>query len=126
MLKSLQGVLSALAELGTTRLELAAVELEEERLRLADMLITAAAALFFFAMAVVLFTGLVVAVMWDHARVATIGVLGLLFLAIGAFLALRWRTKSQAKPRFLSATLSELGRDAQALRPRTPRGDSAR
>jgi uncharacterized membrane protein YqjE len=108
-------VLSALVDIGQTRLQLASTELEEERLRVAELLLFAAAALFFLGLGIVLATLLLVLVFWDGPRLLVLGSAAALFFALGAGLAASWRRKSRAKPPLLAATLAELQRDRDAL-----------
>ena len=105
-----------LAEMAKTRLELAATEVEEERLRLADMALSACIALFMWAMAITLAVLFLIVLMWDVNRLATIGLLGLLFAALGGWMTLRLKAQSASRPPFLGATLTELKLDLEALR----------
>ena len=115
LLGSARLVLGALVDIGQTRLQLASTELEEERLRIAELLVFAAAALFFLGLGIVLATLLLVLVFWDGPRVLALSAVTAVFLALGIGLALTWRRKSRAKPPLLGATLAELQRDRDAL-----------
>ena len=115
LLGSARGVLAALVEMGHTRLQLASTELEEERLRLADLLLYATAALFFLGVGIVLASMLLVLLWADH-RILVLAVLTSTFVSIGAGFALAWRRRSRSKPPLLSTTIEELRRDEQALR----------
>lgn len=117
---SARAVLAGLVEIGQTRLQLAGTELEEERLRVAQLLLCATAALFFLGLGLVLFALLLVLVFWDSHRLLVLGVEAGLVLAIGAAMAGVWRHKARAKPRLLAATLTELQRDREALRAAHP------
>jgi uncharacterized membrane protein YqjE len=112
---SARHVLAALVEIGQTRLQLASTELEEERLRLAALLLYAAAAFFFLGLGIVFATLLLVLVFWDGPRIAVLTLLVLLYLATGAGLAVVWRHKARNKPPLLATTLAELRRDRDAL-----------
>jgi len=108
-------VLASLIETGRTRLELAVVEVEEERVRLARLWIGAVVTLF------LLFVGLVLGAAWlvlwsppEH-RVAMLGGLSLLFLGGAALTAWRWRRLASQPSPLLRHTLSELRRDEEAL-----------
>ncbi len=114
--QSLKNSLSALIALGATRLELAATELEEERLRLADLALSACLALFFGGLAVILSLLFIIVLMWDVQRLLTIGLLAMMFMVLGGWCAWRWRDKARRKPRFMAATLAEFNLDVQALR----------
>jgi uncharacterized membrane protein YqjE len=115
LLGSARLVLGALVDIGQTRLQLASTELEEERLRLAELLLFAAAALFFLGIGIVLATLLLVLLFWDGPRVLVLGLATLLFLAIGTGLAVALRRKARSKPALLATTIAELQRDRDAL-----------
>lgn len=115
LLGSARAVLAGLVEIGHTRLQLASTELEEERLRIAQLLLYATAALFFLGLGLVLFALWLVLLFWDSHRVLVLGVETILILSIGAALAGAWRHKARTKPRLLGATLAELQRDRQTL-----------
>ena len=85
---------------------------------MAELLIFAAAALFFLGIGLVLGTLLVVLLLWDGPRVAVLAAATVLYLAVGAALAAAWRRKARAKPPLLASTLAELRRDRDALRDR--------
>ncbi len=116
MFQSIKNVLSLLVDLGATRFELAATELEEERVRLAELALCAGLTLFLGGLAVVLCLLFVIVAMWDVQRLLTIGVLAGLFIVLCAWSTWRWRDKARRKPRFLAATLAEINLDLQALR----------
>ena len=118
MFESVRGALLALLEIGETRLELIATELEEERLRLADRIVTACAALFFFGLGLCLLAGFLVVLFWDSHRLLTLGILSAGCLGLGLLSAWSWRAKAANKPRFLAASLSQFHRDVDALRSR--------
>ena len=108
-------LLGAVLEVGHTRLQLASTELEEERLRLAELLLLATMALFFIGIGIVLASMLVVLLLWDGPREVVLGILTAAFLVVGGVAALAWRRKARSKPPLLSATLQELRNDQAAL-----------
>ena len=122
ILGSARQVLGALVDIGQTRLQLASTELEEERLRVAELLLFATAALFFLGVGLVLATLLLVLIFWDGPRIAVLGAAAGFFLATGCALARAWRRKARAKPALLATTLAELRRDREALAGFTSRG----
>ena len=101
---------------GRQRLELVALDLEEELLRaggaIAAMLVISS----FATVAFILLAAAIAVALWDRAGIASLLVLGTLF-AIGA-VAIAWRLGRavHARPAFLAATLHELDQDGQALR----------
>lgn len=116
LMASARLLLGALVEIGHTRLQLASTELEEERLRVAELLLLASFALFFLGIGLVLATMFVVLLFWDGPRELVMGMLTVLFLAVGGAAAVVWRRKARSKPRLLAATLEELRSDQAALR----------
>ena len=116
LLGSARGLLASLLEIGETRLQLASTEIEEERLRLAGLLICATCALFFIGVGLVL--AAVLLVLWVDAehRMLALAALTALYLGAGAIAAFLWRQQAARKPRFLGATIAELRRDQMALR----------
>ncbi len=98
-----------------TRTRLAATELEEQGLRLIEILIWLAAALFFLGIAIVFIAILVVLLFWDSNRLLAAGLLAALFIAIGAGAALMARMRLRERPKLLAATLAELERDRDTL-----------
>ncbi len=115
LLGHLQAVLAGVIEIGHNRLELARVEIEEERLRLAGQLLWACIAGFALAVGSVLLALLVVLLCWDGPREWALGLAASLFVAVGAAAVWRWRHLSQHKPPLLQSTLAELRRDRAAL-----------
>ncbi len=112
---SVKRLLSTLTAIVATRLELLANELQEERLRLTQMLLFILFALFCFGMGILLLTVFVVVLFWDEHRLAVTGILGMFFIAIGVLLALLLRRKAQEKTRLFSASLAELAKDMEQL-----------
>ena len=117
MFDSVRSLLALLLDIGATRLELAATELEEERLRLVGQLISAVITLMLFGMAVLMCTAFLVVLMWDSHRLLTVGGLALGFVVATWVSAARWRARAANRPPFMSVTVTELQRDMAALRP---------
>ncbi len=102
-------------ELAQVRIELLAVELEQEKGRVFDGLMWAALALLLLSVGVLLLTGLLVMLFWDGYRLPALAVLGLLFVG-GGLAAIRLaRQKLDSPEGMLSGTRTELARDRQAL-----------
>lgn len=108
-------VLASLIDIGRTRLELATVELEEERLRLARLWIGAVVTLF------LLFVGIVMGSVWivlaspQESRLAVLGALAAAFLVAAGVAAWRWRRLAASPSPLLQSTLRELRRDEESL-----------
>ena len=98
-----------------TRTRLAATELEEQALRLIEILIWLAVALFFIGIATVFVALLVVLVFWDANRLLAAGLLATFFVSIGTGAALIARRLLRERPKLLAATLAELERDRNTL-----------
>lgn len=112
---SIKRSLSTLISIASTRLELLANELQEERLHLTQMLLFALFALFCFGTGILLLTVFIVVLFWDDHRLAALGVLSALFFALGLLTAVLLRSKAQAKSRLFSASLAELSKDKEQL-----------
>ena len=117
ILRSLRNLAATLVALLQTRLELLVTEIEEERIRLLQLLFWTAGALLFFAIGLQLLVLLFVMLFWDSYRVAAIVVLAGIFLVLGIFMAARVRDLSQARPRLLTTSLDELAKDKDQLTP---------
>ena len=115
--------LAALRSLGATflgllgtRAELAVLELREEGERRKEMLLLAAVAGLFFALALLLATFFIVLLFWDTHRLAAVGAVTLVYLAVATFALVRLKQKMRASPPPFEATLAELAKDAEALK----------
>lgn len=115
LLESAKRLLCTLISIISTRLELLANELQEERLRLTQMLLLALAVLFCFGMGVLLFTVFIVVLFWDDHRLAVLGGLCLLFFASSVLMAVLLRSRARVRPRLFSASIGELARDRAHL-----------
>lgn len=112
---ALAGLAATLVSVVRTRLELAATEWEEERLRLGRALLATLAMVFCAAMALIVATALVVAAFWDEHRLAALGIVTGLYL-VGALASHAVATRAlRAKPRLFDATLTVLEGDQEAL-----------
>jgi uncharacterized membrane protein YqjE len=115
ILQSLRNLATTLVALLQGRLELLATDLEEERIRLLQLLFWAAGALFFFALGVLMITMLVVLLLWDSYRFTGIALLATVFLAIGVALAIGVRNRMHIRSRLFSSSLDELAKDRERL-----------
>lgn len=124
LMGSIRQLLSTLTSVVSTRLELLANELQEERLRLTQMFLFALFALFCFGMGLLLLTIFIVVLFWDDHRIAVLGALCTLFFALGAVMTLLVRSKMQVKSRLFSASLAELAKDRQHLNAHDEQADA--
>lgn len=98
-----------------TRLELATVELEEETLRFFSYFLFALVGMFCLCMAILLSVLLIVVAFWDTYRIAVLVSLIVAF-GLGAILiGFGIRKSYRNRPKILSHTLSELGKDVERL-----------
>ncbi len=112
---SVKRLVSTLASIVSTRLELLANELQEERLCLTRMLLYSLFAFFCFGMGLLLFTVFIVVLFWDDHRFAVLGGLGILFFVLGMLMALVLRVKVQSKSKLFFASIAELAKDREQL-----------
>ncbi len=103
-----------------TRLELAAVEIEEESRRTLGHFILALVSLILFGIALVLVSVTIILVFWETYRLQAALGLALLFAAIGTFVALKLRASFATKPRLLAATILEIKKDVVHLKTPEP------
>lgn len=100
-----------------TRLELIAIEVEEESLRFFSYFFFALAAMFCIGMALLLGVLLIVVIYWDTHRVPVLVSLMAFFAFSSAMIMLGVRKHYRLKPRMLSHTLAELSKDIERLKP---------
>ena len=115
LLGSAKRLAATLTSIVSTRLELLANELQEERLRLTQMLLFALFALFCFGMGLLLLTVFIVVLFWDDHRLAVLGALSVIFFVSGSLAALLLRGKAREKSKLFSASLAELAKDREQL-----------
>lgn len=119
---SLAGMFDTLLATVQNRLELFAVELQEEKCRLIEALVWAAAVIFLAIMAVTMLTLTVVfwagIILGEEALFWTLGGFTLLYVTVayGAFRALKQRLCKRPLP--FAETIAELKKDRECLRPR--------
>jgi uncharacterized membrane protein YqjE len=115
LMESLKRLASTLTSIVSTRLELLASELQEERLWLTQMSLYALFALFCFGMGLLLLTIFVVVLFWDDHRLAVLGGLCILFIVLGALMANIMRVKARSRPKLFSVSIAELSKDREQL-----------
>ncbi len=98
-----------------TRLELLATEFEEERARIAEVLVLAVCVAVCFTFAAFLLVLFVVVVFWDSHRLLVIGILAGGFAAAGGILFAMIRRRADEHPPLFSASINELRKDRDAL-----------
>ena len=98
-----------------SRLEIVVTELEEEKLRLRQMLLLAVVAGFCLGVAALLAVMFIVVVFWDTHRLAAMGGLLVLFLGGGVAAALTLARQAASRERLFDVTLGELRKDRERL-----------
>jgi uncharacterized membrane protein YqjE len=116
LIASFRRALATLLTLIHTRLELAAVELEEQIEHAAGVLLWSIAAIFFGGLAVLVLALTIVIAFWDEHRLLAASLVTLGFALAAVIAALVVRSRLRHRPRFLSATAAELRADSAALR----------
>lgn len=114
--ESIGRISATLVALVQTRLELAAVEVEEESLRLMGYLMLSLLALFLFGIAVVMVALFVIILFWDTHRIEAVLSMAVLFAAGGALIARKVRISLATKPRLLEHTIAELNKDIEFVK----------
>jgi len=115
LLRALRSRLAAYIEPLQTRLQLLAVELQEEKLRVAEIGVLAAAAGFFLALAVVVFTFFVIMLFWDTHRVLVTGLIAGAYFVVGVGFALVARSRAKAPSRLFADSIAQLAKDREDL-----------
>jgi len=114
---ALKTLLATLLASGRTRLELLTVELEEEKIRLLDLLASAFAALFFLALAIVLGIAFLAVAYWEQ-RLLVFGGAAAGTLLLGLLMVLRLRRLTAKPSRLFRTSLAEIDKDIEALQAR--------
>lgn len=112
---ALKGLLATLVATGRTRLALLATEAEEEKLRLVDLLVSAAAAIFLLSLGIVLIIVCLAVAFWEQ-RVLVLGASAGATIFCGTLFALHLRSRLKQPSALFRASLRELGKDVEALR----------
>jgi len=114
---SLKGLAGTVLELLQVRLELLSVEAQEEALRIAALLVYSAFAVSLLSMGLGFLAMLITVALWDSHRLLPLVVFAVLFLALGGLAAYQARQRVLSGSRLFSASLDELRRDREDLRP---------
>jgi uncharacterized membrane protein YqjE len=100
-----------------TRLELASVEVEEQWQRYLGYLMMSLLALLLLGIAIVLLTLFVVILFWDSYRIAAVLGMAAVFALAALVIGMRVRAGFATHPALLSATMAELQKDIELLKP---------
>jgi uncharacterized membrane protein YqjE len=119
LLASLRQLLATSAEILRTRAAILSTELEEEGIRIRELILFEQMSLFFLGLGLLLTTLCVVVAFWETHRLSVLAAFAVFYLAIGTGTALVIRHKIKTRPRMFSTTLSELGKDRERLASRS-------
>ena len=115
LLGSLKRLASTLVAVVETRLQLLANELRAEKLRLAQLGLYAAAAVFFFALGIIMLTLLVIVGFWDSHRLLALGGFAGIYLLVGLAFGVAVLRRATQRSRLFEASLQELAKDREWL-----------
>jgi len=117
MVESLKRLACTLLAIFQTRLDLLSSEIEEERLRIEQMLLYGSIALFFFGLGTILLTALIVVLLWDSYRLQVLIILTGVYFVAGLLAWNALRRAATKKSKLFSASLAELDDDLDRLAP---------
>jgi len=117
VLDSARGVVANLISLGHTRFELFSVELREELARLATLLLGGLAVLVLGVLGIAFAAFALVIAVAPEQRLLAASLVAAGFIAAAALLAWAVLRFARAKRRAFGATLAELARDYEAIKP---------
>lgn len=115
LLASAKAVVATLIAIIGTRLEIAAGELEEERLRLTGIMAYAALVFLLAQLGLLFLSLLVVAVFWDQHRIAALSVIVIVYIVLTVIAGARLRRRLSQKSHLFSTTVEELRKDEERL-----------
>jgi len=115
LLGSLKNLASTLVAVVETRLRLLANELHAEKLRLAQLGLYAAAAVFFLALGIIMLTLLVIVMFWDSHRWLAIGGFAAIYLLLGIAFGAAVIRRATQRSRVFEDSLQELAKDREWL-----------
>ena len=113
---SLRRVVQLIGATLQNRVDLFALEFQEERYRLVELMLLLAGALMLGLMALILFSGVIVFAFAPEYRLYVAAGLGVFYLAAGA--ALGWRTKRLLREQPFSETVRQVKKDWECVTPR--------
>ena len=114
---SLRGLLVRLIDLGQVRLELASVEVRAEAVRLGELVKYGLIAGVMLSLGLGFLAILITVILWDNNRLLALGVFAAIFLTLGVVAGLLARARLNQSSSIWSATVEEMERDKESLRP---------
>ena len=116
LMSSLKRLMDTVLGICQTRIALLSNEIEEERVRVGQMLLFGAAALVCFGLAIILLLVFIVVLFWEE-HLWVLGGLTALFFIAGFVLWNALQNVLKEKSKLFSASLAELGHDRDHLAP---------
>ena len=114
LLDSLKRLAENFLAIGQTRIQLLSNEVEEERLRIQQILIYGCVALFFFGLGIIALMAFIVMLFWDN-HLVVMGSLTALCFIIAFVIWNTLRRLGKEKSKLFSASLAELSKDRDRL-----------
>ncbi|MDO9189993.1 MAG: phage holin family protein [Sulfurimicrobium sp.] len=114
---SVKGLASSSVAIVRTRLELLSTEVAEEKERFLSLLWLGMAALFFIGLGIVFAAVLLTVVFWESHRLVVLGIFTLIFLGAGSAALSMVLKQARSGSKLFSASLAELSKDQEHLRP---------
>jgi len=112
---SLRRLLDSALALVQNRFEVFTVELQEEKIRLVDLLVRAVVVVVLGFMTLIAATALVVVWFWDTSPVAVLAIVTLLYGLTAAGMSYRLKQRLQRSPPPFAGTLAEFKKDRECL-----------
>lgn len=106
---------ASLLALGRIRLELLAIEVQEEKDRIASLLLWAVLTALVAGFGAVFLALFVTVALWDTHRLAALGVAAALFVGVAVFGAMRLQRLTATRSTLFQSSIAELRRDSAAL-----------
>ncbi len=114
---SLRTLAATFTELLKTRLELLSTEFQEEKQRVAGLLLYGFAAVLLLVTGCVFLAVFITVLLWDTHRLLALGIFTALFLAAGIIALTAVMRHQRAESKLFAASLAELKRDRDVLGP---------
>ena len=115
LLTSLRRVGASVAAIVHSRVELATLELERERIRVTRLVLLGLLAFLFLGLAAITATIFVIVLFWDSQRLVAIGFLTVFYIGVGAGVLMFARREAAESKRPFAATVEELRKDREYL-----------
>ena len=115
LMVSLKRLANTLLAILQTRLELLSSEMEEERVRIEQILLYGSIVLFFTGLAIMLLTAFFVVLLWDEHRLLVLGGFSASFFLVALLALAGLRRVAREKCKLFSVSLAELASDRDSL-----------